>query len=298
LSRLTQDAQTLMKTVCDLIANTLNLGKRLCCDSDDALQSPLLHRNVFASELDIKASMHDGVETCLQCTSVLACDLPLQGNIAVLNPEKGSCCASDDALQPHLSHRNVLALELEIKANIHDGVEPCLQCHSVLACNLPLQGNIAVLNPGKGSCCASDDALQSPLSHRNVLALELDIKANIHDGVETCLQHTSVSACDSPLQGNIAVLNPGKGSCCASDDALQSPLSHRNVLTSELDIKANINDGVETCLQHTSVSACNLPPQDNNNIRNDGALEPHNLKQCITCSRYLANENFLIRQWN
>ena len=50
-------------------------------------------------------------------------------------------------------------------------------------------------------------------------------------------------------------LKPETVSCDASNDALQSPIR-------ELDIKANIHDGVETCLRHPTVSACNLPLQD------------------------------------
>ena len=48
-----------------------------------------------------------------------------------------------------------------------------------------------------------------------------------------------------------------KVSCDASDDVLQSPIQ-------ELDIKANIHDGVETCLLRPRASACNLPLQDYN----------------------------------
>jgi hypothetical protein len=110
-----QDTSLLMKTVCDLIANTantLNPGKGSCNPSDNVLQSPKL-------ELDIKANVHDGVETRLQRTSVLACNLPLQGCIAVLNPGQGSCNASDDVLQSPI-------LDLDTKANVHGGVETCL----------------------------------------------------------------------------------------------------------------------------------------------------------------------------
>jgi len=46
------------------------------------------------------------------------------------------------------------------------------------------------LKPEKVSCDASNDALQSPIQ-------ALDIKANIHDGVETCLQRPIVlQMCD------------------------------------------------------------------------------------------------------
>ncbi len=94
-------------------------------------------------------------------------------------------------------------------------ITPALQEHVLLMKHIceKIANTEETLNPGKGSCDASDDNLQSPL-------LELDIKANVHDGVETCLQHTCVLACNLPLQGCIAVLNPGKGSCNASDDDL------------------------------------------------------------------------------
>ena len=55
----------------------------------------------------------------------------------------------------------------------------------------------------KVSCDASDDVLQSPIQ-------ELVIKANIHDGVETCLRHPKVSACNLPLQDlNLDTINGG-----------------------------------------------------------------------------------------
>jgi hypothetical protein len=153
-----------------------------------------------------------------------------------------------------------------------------------------LKGNTTTtLNPGQGSCDASDDDLQYPI-------LELDIKANVHGGVETCLRRPGVLACSLPLQDNmnyvgkqcitysrfLACANCSKRPCNTSDDDLQSPIL-------ELDIKANVHGGVETCLQHPCVLACNLPLQDN--MSNVG-------KQCITCSRFLACENFLKRQWN
>jgi hypothetical protein len=153
-----------------------------------------------------------------------------------------------------------------------------------------LIGNTATtLSPGQELCDASDDDLQSPI-------LELDIKANVHGGVETCLRCPDVSACNLPLQHNmsnvgkqcitcsrfLACENCSKRPCNASNDDLQSPIL-------ELVIKANVYGGVETCLRCPCVSACNLPLQDN--MSNVG-------KQRITCSRFLACENFLKRQWN
>ena len=134
------------------------------------------------------------------------------------------------------------------------------------------------MKPGKVSCNTSNDALQSPIQ-------ELVIKANIHDGVETCLRHPKVLACNLPLQDltvtQTVSLKPDKVSCDTSNDALQSPIQ-------ELVIKANIHDGVETCLQHPKVLACNLPLQD----------LPVKCKQCMTCTQVLMQESFSKRQWN
>ena len=73
-------------------------------------------------------------------------------------------------------------------------------------------------------------------------------------------------------------LNPEKVSCDASNFALQSPIQ-------ELGIKAKIHDGVETCLRHPIVSACNLP-------------FTVKCKQCFTCTQCLMQESFSKRQWN
>jgi len=131
------------------------------------------------------------------------------------------------------------------------------------------------LNPEKVSCDASNFALQSPIQ-------ELGIKAKIHDGVETCLRRPTVSACNLPLQDLTVTqtlsLKPEKVSCDASNDALQSPIQ-------ELGIKAKIHDGVETCLRHPIVSACNLP-------------FTVKCKQCFTCTQCLMQESFSKRQWN
>ena len=58
-----------------------------------------------------------------------------------------------------------------------------------------------------------------------------------------------------PINLIVKSLKPEKVSCDASDYVLQSPIK-------ELDIKANVHDGVETCLQRPRVLACNLPLQD------------------------------------
>ncbi len=105
--------------------------------------------------------------------------------------------------------------------------------------------------------------------------------AENHDEGETCLQRTSVSACDSPHQGDkIIAVYCNEGEIClqrTSVSACDSPY--------QCDIVCK--EG-ETCLQRTCVSACNSPIQ--NNISN------HVVLQCSICACILTNDNISRRQ--
>ena len=71
----------------------------------------------------------DGVETHLQCTDVLACDLPHQGDIVVKN------FIEPRATQEHMAFKMI--------AGNCEGIETHLRCTSVSACNLSHQGDIS-----------------------------------------------------------------------------------------------------------------------------------------------------------
>ncbi len=106
------------------------------------------------------------------------------------------------------------------------------------------------------------------------------IAENRNEG-ETCLQCTSVSACNSPHQGDkIIAAYYNDGETC---------LQRTSVLACNSPYKCDIvcKEG-ETCLQHTCVSACDSPIQ--NNISNHVSL------QCSICACFLTNDIISRRQ--